>query len=270
MPSLNFTKSLARKIRSSTEGLRFIDFLLVGLVFLAVATVIAIAITYVIATQTRLSVYKTPIPLTQQQYAKGEIIKGYFDGQKIYSGHVQITRQLSCNDGYIDTLPELNTGKNYVDSIQPSRKIDGNYPRNIAAVPDNVKEGTSCIVAFNHSACIPYLFGCYTVEYSYVSLPFTVSATPTQQPEDKADVPEDAIPDDNKGLSPPAVNDNTSSVTTPPANSGGSGISTTPEDEPDEDVNRLQEILRGINKGVDDITSPVTNTLNDLLGGKKK
>lgn len=267
MPLPNFTKSLARSVRKHADGLRLVDFVLMSLVFAAAAVVIAIAITYVIATQTRLSVYKTPIPLSQKEYGKGEIIKGYFDGQKLYSGHVQITRQLSCNDGYIDTLSELQTGKNYVDSIQPARKIDGDYPRNIAAVPDNVKEGASCIIAFNHSACIPYLFGCYTVEYSYVSLPFTVTAAPPIPPASTDDVDGSTIPDENKGLSPPVINDKTTQNNTAPANNGAV---TTPENEPTEDVNHLQEILRSINNGVNDITAPISGTLNDLLGGKKK
>lgn len=174
MPLSNFIKSLVRKTHSAMEGFRPLDFTLVVLVFLATITAIIIIITYVFATQTKLSFFKTPIPLTSREYAKGDTIQGYFDGRKLYDGRVEIVRQLSCNDGYIETLPNIKTGEDHVDSIQPARVIDGNYSRSIAMVPDEVKAGSSCIVTFNHLACVPYLFGCYNVEYSYVSLPFTV------------------------------------------------------------------------------------------------
>ena len=220
----NYTKSLTQTFKGKFEGLHTLDIFTMALVAGASGLVAIIVVTYFLATQQKLSEYVTPIPLEQKTYVRGELIRGFFKGKKIYDGKVTIVRQLSCNNGFTATLPDLDTDKKYFESVGQARTIDGTRARGIAELPDNVKPGASCIVAFNHEACIPYLFGCYVQYYAYVSLPFTVSddaprsedeLTPISEPKTPVEQPsapstDTSVPDTDNGLSPPAINEETS------------------------------------------------------------
>lgn len=256
------TKSATSRVKNHLSHYRLIDFVTLLLVVFAAALLVTVVVTYVIATQTKLSSYRTPIPLAQKEYNTGDMIQGYFDGRKIYDGRVIIERQLSCNDGYIEPLVNYRDGSKTVKSILPARTINDVEPRNIAYVPEDVSAGATCFVVFRHTACVPYLFDCYGVEYSYVSLPFIVKDEPKKDKQ-KTKIPENSLPSDDKGLSPPPVNSNDRSST----NQGSPPVSqttpvlppqspppaTVPAPEPSDDIprrNDLQRILRGVNNTI--------------------
>lgn len=178
------------------------DYLQLAVSLFAIALIVAIIISYIAASTTQLSSYETPIPLTSEKYKKSDIVAGFFKGQKLYNGSVEIQRQISCSNGFIETLPDLVDGDTVVHSIGKARKVDGELPRNIARVPEGVAVGSSCYIVFSHTACVPYLFGCDEVEYSYVSEPFIVEdGAPTV--EQSKDPP---LPQSDKGLTAPAIN----------------------------------------------------------------
>lgn len=258
----SFTKSQKHITKANKfRSLKGLDFVLIGLIFIASITAITIAATYYHATQQELSSYVTPIPLTQKEYAKNEVIAGYFEGSKIYNGPVDITRQLSCNDGYIDTLVDLRTGKDYTASILPARTIDGNMPRNIAEVPDEVTVGASCIVAFDHKACIPYLFGCYEQHYIYVSLPFTISRENTgaairNTENSKMNSSDSIILNNEPSISNPTV--------TPQET-----IKTDPETNPISNQSLVQNIVGGVNQLIAPLTKDIDTALGNIFGSKR-
>lgn len=261
--------SLKKTVGRKLKGFRFGDYFMMTLVAIAGVVLAIITVTYVMAATTRLSSYKTPIPLAKDEYATGEIIQGYFDGSKYYAGKVTIKRQLICNYGYADTLPDLRSGEDVVTSLVPPGPVDKNLARNIAKVPDDVRQGASCFVTFNHTACVPYLFGCYNVEYAYVSLPFII----------KKAVPTPDNPNPDGGNTTPTNDSNrldnqrvvgggsSNQQTTPGGVANGTpppSAVTPPEDETGVQQNPIQQTLQGINNVVDKyVKTPVV----DLLGG---
>lgn len=278
MPLKSSIKSLKQTFTRRFEGARGIDFLLIASILAAVVLVGAIAVTYYMATQQKLSAYVTPIPLTQKEYARGEVIAGYYEGRKIYDGAVEITRQISCNDGYVETLPDLRTGDLYTKSILPAREIDGTMARNIAEIPENVTQGTSCIIAFDHQACIEYLFGCYEQHYTYVSLPFTIAQEPTGAtirdemniPASGAEAAPQRIPTQAEGLTAPPIQNNSAAAAEPttPSPVGGETVpmTTTPETPSASGPDVVQKVIRGVNNIVTPIVVPVDGLLNSITG----
>lgn len=264
---------LRHKVSSNKQYLGGLDYVLIFSVFGACFLLVTIIATYYMATQTRLSEYKTPIPLTEREFARGQMVQGYFDGRKIYNGKVIITRQMTCNDGFTKTLPDLDSNKSYFESIQPARAMDGQDPRSIAKVPEEARVGSNCFIAFNHTACIQYLFGCYDAEYSYVSLPFVVSGSEIMnQPTEST---EQTIPDDQKGLTSPVINDTPSEqsqsqpqaiAATPAPEGPGQDLFPTPSPTAEISTEGEDSVLQGLLRSVNDtVYSIFARPIRDLL-----
>jgi len=265
-------ESLKKTVGRKLKGFRFSDYFMMTLVTIAAVILGIITVTYIMAATTRLSSYKTPIPLAKDEYATGDIIQGYFDGSKLYAGKVLVKRQLICNYGYTDTLPDLKTGEDVVTSILPPGPIDRTLARNISKVPDDVRQGASCFITFNHTACVPYLFGCYNVEYAYVSLPFIVTKAVPTSDDPNPSGGNTAPSNDSNRLDNQRVNGQANNSTSNQASPGGVANGTPPppptvtdpEDETGVQQNPIQQTLQGINNIVDQyIKAPV----RDLIGG---
>lgn len=268
---MNRLKSLTQ-LKSKFAHYKAIDYLTVGLIVFASVVLLAVAVTFIMAVNTRLSSYKTPIPLTKEKYVSGEAIEGYFYGRKLYNGKVIITRNLSCSDGYDNVLPSFDGKKNFVESILPARKIDGEKPRKIATVPIEVTVGASCFVTFNHTACVPYLFGCYNAEYAYVSKPFIVTddmtgLQPTQEPTR-------SVPSDD-GITPPAVNPSSNPIeqrnnqSPAVAENTTNGNITPIEDNGTSQLTPLQQTLQTINDAAQElIANPIDRIFGAIHNGK--